>query len=389
MRGYKAFDKDLKCRGKQYEVGMEYEEDGGPVICRQGMHFCEQLADVFDYYPFDEDKTRVCEVEALGNVARRNGDSTKCCTNQLKIVRELDWDEILKLVNSGIANTGCENSGDYNSGHGNSGDWNSGHFNSGDYNSGLRNSGNRNSGDFNSGNRNSGHGNSGESNSGRENSGDYNSGDYNSGESNSGNANSGDQNSGDWNTGDWNSGRCNSGDWNSGDWNVTDFSSGVLCTETPECLIFDKPSGMTLEEWRDSRASRLLERVPIDASKWVDAIEMTDEEKAIHPEWEVTRGYLREGTYKRDFASWWAHLNNDEKAEIFAIPNFDPDKFERITGLHLHDEIPKTKKKGNGDEAPETTGFGGELIAFLEGHATEEIEGALAAAEEWLASARA
>ena len=245
------------------------------------------------------------------------------------------------------------------------------------------------SGDSNSGWRNSGDHNAGNQNTGDRNSGNWNSGDHNSGDWNSGDRNSGNLNSGWCNSGDWNSGRYNSGCWNSGDWNATDFSSGVLCTEIPECLIFDRPSGMTLEEWRKSHVSRLLERVPIDASEWVYDFEMTDEEKAAHPEWKVTRGYFCEGMYKRDFASWWAGLNDNQKAEIFAIPNFDPDKFERITGLHLHDETPKTKKKGNKDEAPETTGLGGELIAILEGHATEEIEGALATAAEWLAEARA
>lgn len=319
MRGYKAFDKNLKCRGKQYAVGGEYEEDGELAICVHGMHFCERLVDVFDYYQFDEGKTRVCEVEALGDVEREDGDSTKCCTNRLKVVRELNWNEILKLANSGIANTGHHNSGIQNNG-----DWNTGNYNSSDRNSGRCNTGDKNSGDYNSGN--------------------WNSGDYNTCDFNSGSFNSGGSNSGCWNSGWWNSGWWNIGNSNSGDWNATNFSSGVLCTEVPECLIFDRPSGMTLAEWRESYAYRLLMRVPIDMSEWVYDFKMTDEEKAAHPEWEVTRGYLREGTYKRDFTSWWAELDNNEKAEIFAIPNFDPDKFEKITGLHVHDEMPKLKK---------------------------------------------
>ena len=283
MKGYKAFDSDLTCRGMQYEVGKEYTHDGDISLCEQGFHFCEQLTDCYQYY---NSKSRICEVEALGEVKT---DDTKSVTDHIRIMRELTREEIVALANVGVDNTGVCNSGDWNSGNRNSGDWNSG---------------NRNSGDCNSG--------------------DWNSGDWNSGN----------RNSGDWNSGDW-----NSGDWNSGNWNVTNFSSGVLCTEEPECLIFDKPSGMTLREWRETKAAYLMCRIRFDTTEWVREERMTDDEKVKNPQHEILGGYLKEYSEPHyAFAEWWDALAEDERDIIKAIPNFDADKWYRITGIDLRGE---------------------------------------------------
>ena len=147
--------------------------------------------------------------------------------------------------------------------------------------------------------------------------------------------NSGDGNCGDGNSGDGNSGDGNCGDGNSGDWNRTNFSSGVLCTQEPECLIFDRPSGMTLREWRVSEAADLMDGIHIDSDRWICADDMTDEERAAHPDHVTTGGYLRRGTGKPDFAGWWSQLNDDERAVILAIPNFDADKWKLITGIEV------------------------------------------------------
>lgn len=55
MRGYKAFNKDLTCRGMQYEIGKEYKFDSEPVPCRQGYHFCETISDCYEFYPMEDD----------------------------------------------------------------------------------------------------------------------------------------------------------------------------------------------------------------------------------------------------------------------------------------------------------------------------------------------
>ena len=147
MIAYKVFNPNWTCRGFKYQVGKTYEEDINPSVCDRGFHFCKKLADCFNYYNFDSDN-KVAEIDALGDISE--GDD-KCCTNKIKIVREITWYEVLEIVNTGKGNTGFGNSGYWNSGDRNSGSRNSGNKNSGDKNSGNWNSGSRNSGNWNSG----------------------------------------------------------------------------------------------------------------------------------------------------------------------------------------------------------------------------------------------
>ena len=119
MKGYKAFNNDLTCRGMQYEIGKEYVFDGEPIF-----HFCETIADCYELYPMSDD-TRICEVEATGEIAE---DGVKRVTNVIKILAEITCDNLRK------GNTGASNSGYRNSGNRNSGDWNSGNRNSGVFN---------------------------------------------------------------------------------------------------------------------------------------------------------------------------------------------------------------------------------------------------------------
>ena len=135
MKGYKVFNPDFTCRGFQYEVGKTYKTDGRPILCCNGFHFCEKVADCFNYYSFDP-RNKVAEVEALGEVVTAE-DEGKSCTNEIKIVREVSWEEMLTLANSGKGNTGRNNSGNRNSGNRNSGDWNSGDWNKTDHSSGY------------------------------------------------------------------------------------------------------------------------------------------------------------------------------------------------------------------------------------------------------------
>ena len=145
VKGYKVFNPDWTCKGKQYTCPGTFEEDVNPSVCNVGMHFCKNAADCFRYYDFDPNN-HVAEVIAHGTVAE---GEDKCATNKLEIVREIPWAEVLEIVNTGKACTGRCNSGNRNSGDCNSGDCNSGNRNSGDWNSGDWNSGNWNSGDWN------------------------------------------------------------------------------------------------------------------------------------------------------------------------------------------------------------------------------------------------
>nr|DAK54713.1 MAG TPA: pentapeptide repeat protein [Caudoviricetes sp.] len=286
MKGYKVFNKDWTCRDFKYEVGKTYEMEESPQCCDRGFHFCTNLADCFNYYSFNTNN-KVAEVEALGEIDKDN-DDTKHCTNKIKIVRELAWEEVLTLCNSGNRNSGNRNSGDCNSGNRNSGDWNSGN----------RNSGNRNSGD----------------------------------------CNSGDWNSGDWNSGNRNSGNRNSGDCNSGDWNITSFSNGCFNTEEPKIYLFDKPSDWTYRDWANSDARYILNNMPTDDICWVYSEDMTDEEKEKHPEHETTGGFLRTQNKSSERQTWWKRLDERRKKEVKSIPNFDAKIFKEITGIEVGED---------------------------------------------------
>ena len=130
VKGYKVFNPDWTCKGKQYTCPGTFEEDVNPSVCNVGMHFCKNAADCFRYYDFDPNN-HVAEVIAHGTVAE---GEDKCATNKLEIVREIHWAEVLEIVNTGKACTGRCNSGDWNSGNRNSGNRNSGNRNSGDWN---------------------------------------------------------------------------------------------------------------------------------------------------------------------------------------------------------------------------------------------------------------
>lgn len=75
MKCFKGFDKNLKCRGFQYEIGKEYEEDKAK-LCDSGFHACENPLDVFGYYPPVD--SRYCEVE-LEDVSEEMSDDSKRC----------------------------------------------------------------------------------------------------------------------------------------------------------------------------------------------------------------------------------------------------------------------------------------------------------------------
>ena len=152
MKGYKGFDKDLKCRGFQYEVGKTYECKGGVVLCENGFHFCEDPKNIRGYYA-DLPACRYCEIEASGEIIEGDG---KCVCSEIKIVREIPSQEFLALVNEGSRNTGWANEGDCNKGDFNKGDCNKGDFNKGDCNKGDGNEGDDNEGNDNKGDANIG-----------------------------------------------------------------------------------------------------------------------------------------------------------------------------------------------------------------------------------------
>jgi len=281
MKAYKVFNENWKCKGFQYEVGKTYTHKGEVSICESGFHACLKLIDCFGYYKFDS-SNKVAEVDIIGKYQTHDEDSKIVC-GEIKIMKELSWNEVLNLVNTGKDNTGNRNSGDRNSGDSNSGDSNSGNSNSGDSNSGNRNSGYSNSGYSNSGNRNSGY-------------------------SNSGNRNSGDSNSG-------------------------NYHNGIFCTGDAMMESFNKPTKMTLKDYYNSD---LYINFDIDLTVWIDFDNMTDAEKIQESKAYVRNGYLKTYTYKQAWLNWWENNKSDVMiVRIKRLPNFDAEIFKKITGIEL------------------------------------------------------
>ena len=258
VHGFKVFQPDWTCSPsggfKQYSCPGRFQQDGDLDMCGNGMHFCLNLADCFNYYSFNPDN-KVAEVIAHGEVIQ--GDD-KCCTNDLEVVREISWQEVLTLVNTGKACTGrC-------------------------------NTGNRNTGNRNTGNR---------------------------------------------NTGDW-----NTGDWNTGDWNLSSFNTGCFMTEEQPIMMFNKPSDWTFRKWLESDARWLLNHIPKNVTTWVYACDMTDQEKADHPEHKTTGGYLKTLDEADAAQTWWDGLDQCKRGIILDLPNFDADIFFKCTGINVKGE---------------------------------------------------
>ena len=281
ITGYKAFNKDWTCRGFQYEVGKTYTMKEKPECCNQGFHFCTNVADCFKHYANNPELTKIALVEALGDIDKEEEDS-KCCTNKIKIVKEISFSEAYELGNQGRSNTGFWNTGDWNTGDGNTGDWNTGY----------RNTGYRNTGDW---------------------------------------------NTGDGNTGDGNTGNRNTGDWNSGSFNTCNHSAGMFNTKEQPLYLFNKPTDFTWEEFKNifPNEYNLLFYSSFPLTEWVEEEYMSDKEKEENPSYKTTGGYLKKRTYHEAWQIMWDSWTKEQRESIKKLPNFDKDIFKEITGIEV------------------------------------------------------
>ena len=93
IHAYKGFDKDLKCRGFQYEVGKDYEQDGPIKCCENGFHACEFPLDVFKYYA--PGSSRYCTATQSGSIDKNRADSN-VASSKIHIETEIGINGLIK-----------------------------------------------------------------------------------------------------------------------------------------------------------------------------------------------------------------------------------------------------------------------------------------------------
>ena len=124
MKGYKAFEKGLICKGKQYAENTVFEEENAE-ICKSGMHFCKSPFDTLNYYPIigdDGNFTEFAEVESLEEPLYNGKD--KFCTKKLKIGAKLDFTHFIKAgIEFIIEKTSKETESGYSAQIGSSGNY--------------------------------------------------------------------------------------------------------------------------------------------------------------------------------------------------------------------------------------------------------------------------
>ena len=96
MKMYKGLDKDLKCRGFQYEIGKTYEEPTAD-LCSSGFHACEYPLDVFGYYAPDK-MSRYCEVDLDDLSNKKSNEDSKRCGKKIAVKAEIGIAGLVKAA---------------------------------------------------------------------------------------------------------------------------------------------------------------------------------------------------------------------------------------------------------------------------------------------------
>lgn len=161
-------------------------------------------------------------------------------------------------------------------------------------------------------------------------------GDYSTGHMSTGRGSTGD-----WSTGDYSTGNFSTGDRSTGDWSISDYSTGHFSTDDYSGYgAFDKPCSRST--WINAKKPKFLY---FKLAKWIEASEMSEEEKAEYPEHQITGGYLKKYTYKQAWQNSWERLKKKGAKEVKrqiklleALPNFNYEKFVQISGIDYRKE---------------------------------------------------
>ena len=103
-------------------------------------------------------------------------------------------------------------------------------------------------------------------------------------------------------------------------------------------MMFNKPSGMSYSQWRNSLACHLMSQIPLPTVVWVWEDDMTEAEKAENPSYKTTGGFLRALSAEGEAQKWWDGLDNNSRAVILALPNFDAEIFRQCTGINVEEQ---------------------------------------------------
>ena len=114
MKAYKGFNKDMTCRGFQYEEGKEYTTDNAE-LCKSGFHACENPLDCFRYYPPATSEYHEVEIDDITD--ERSSDDTKICGGKIKIGAKLSIAKLCELHFEFVKShtTNSEKGGNYSS----------------------------------------------------------------------------------------------------------------------------------------------------------------------------------------------------------------------------------------------------------------------------------
>jgi len=138
-------------------------------------------------------------------------------------------------------------------------------------------------------------------------------------------------NTGNWSTGYGSTGDRSTGNWSTGNWSTNNKSTGHFCTEETKVIrVFNKDC--SIEDWKNAIKPNFLY---FDLTEWITEDDMTDQEKIDNDTFHTTGGYLKSYDYKEAFQASWDKADEEDRALLFKLPNFNAEVFKDISGIDV------------------------------------------------------